>query len=100
MDEEFVLKAIQSYHLMLMSLNKICYNKLKKVCRKFLWGTNDDGKPKKAIIAWNEITHTKEAGGLDIRTFELQALALKLRSVTQILQNRNVEWVWMAKENL
>lgn len=81
-----------------MSLNKTGYNKLEKSYRKFLWDINNEGKAKKAIIAWEEIMLIKELGGLDIRTFGLQAQVQKMRYVMQILESHNVEWVWMAKD--
>lgn len=64
-----VLRAIPNYHLMVLSLTHDSYNELEKVCRIYLWGTNKEGKPKKTIIAWDDITRPKGEGGMDIRPF-------------------------------
>lgn len=47
-----------------------------------MWGRNKQGKPKKTLIAWEEITRPRAEGGLDIRPFAEQALALKMRHVS------------------
>lgn len=93
-----ILCAIPGYHLLLLSLNKTGYKALEKTCVKFLWGTNELGKGKKALVAWEEIARTRKEGGLDILPFETQAQALKTRYITQLLEDRSTEWVWMAKK--
>lgn len=62
-----------------------------------MWGKNEDGKQKKALIAWHEITRPRSEGGLDIRPFELQAKTLKMRHMTQLLEGRETEWTWIAQ---
>lgn len=91
-----VLRNIPTYHLLIFSLNKKGYDDLEQICRRFLWGSNPNGNGKKALIAWKEITWKKSEGGLDIRSFEDQTLALKMRCVSQILSSRQSEWVIIA----
>lgn len=64
-----VLRTIPGYHLMALSLNNQGYKQLEKTCHIFLWGMNEQGKPKKALIVWEEITRPRAEGGLDIRPF-------------------------------
>lgn len=81
----------------MLSLNQQGYDKLVKACRRFLWGTNDDGKAKKALIAWDDISRPREEGKLDIRPFKLQAKALKMRNIAQLLEGREIEWIWIME---
>lgn len=65
-----VLRAIPSYHLMVLAPNRKGYDGLEKSCKQFLWGVNEEGKLKKALITWEDITHPKKEGGLDVRLFK------------------------------
>lgn len=72
---------------MLLSLNKTGYKALEKICSRFLWGINDLSKGKKALIAWSKITRDKNEGELGILPFKVQAQALKMRYITQFLED-------------
>ncbi|KAL3677968.1 hypothetical protein R1sor_020924 [Riccia sorocarpa] len=60
-------------------------------------GRNAEGASKKALVAWNKICRRKEDGGMGIVCFELQAKTLKMRLVTKILEDENLDWVHIAK---
>ncbi|KAL3679911.1 hypothetical protein R1sor_022867 [Riccia sorocarpa] len=63
----------------------------------FLWGRNAEGASKKALVSWNKICRRKEDGGRNLVCFELQARALKMRLVTKLLENEDLDWVHIAK---
>lgn len=89
---------------MVLSLNHDGYKELEKICRIYLWGTNEEGNPKKAIIAWEEITRPKGEGGMEIRPFKKQAKALKMRNVAQLIKGHQTEWMaiprWSIQQSL
>lgn len=91
-----VLCAIPSYHLLIFSSNKKGYHELEQVCRSLLWGSNEEGNRKKALIAWQEITRPEAKGGLDIHRFEEQVSTL-MRHVAQLIDNRQMEWTKIAR---
>lgn len=92
-----ILWEIQGYHLLMLSLNQQGCEKLEKACRLFLWGTNEEGKAKKALISWDDISQPREEGGLDIRPFKQQAKALKMRKIAQVLEGRETKWIWIME---
>lgn len=51
-----VLRAIPEYHLMALYLNQQGHKQLEKACRIFLWSKNEEGKAKKDLITWEDIT--------------------------------------------
>ncbi|KAL3694987.1 hypothetical protein R1sor_008638 [Riccia sorocarpa] len=58
---------------------------LERLCRNFLWGWNEEGNPKHALIAWERIAQTKAQGGLGWATFKDMVDALYVRQVNRIL---------------
>lgn len=48
------------------------------------------------MITWKEITHSKAKGGLDICPFVVQAQALKIRHVNQLIDNKKTKWISIA----
>ncbi|KAL3689560.1 hypothetical protein R1sor_015869 [Riccia sorocarpa] len=55
-----------------------------------------DGKARKALVAWKKMIRPKQHGGLGLFSFEDRASSLQMRHATDILDNKPVEWVWMA----
>ncbi|KAL3696459.1 hypothetical protein R1sor_010535 [Riccia sorocarpa] len=64
---------------------------------EFLWGRTAEGASKKALVSWEKICRMKEVGGLGLVYFELQARSLKMRLVTKLLENEDLDWVHIAK---
>lgn len=93
-----VLRAIPTFHFMVLSLSGVGFEELEQICRNFLWGTAATGKTKKALIRWSAITMEKDRGGLGILTFKDQAMTLKMRHVTKLVTAQAVDWVKMANE--
>ncbi|KAL3678616.1 hypothetical protein R1sor_021572 [Riccia sorocarpa] len=87
-----------------MGLSKDGFKHLESICRSFLWGVNERGLSKTALIAWDFFALRKGQGGLDIIPFQLQAKALKMRHITRILKGDNAEWTaavrYFIKENI
>ncbi|KAL3682941.1 hypothetical protein R1sor_000963 [Riccia sorocarpa] len=78
-------------------LTKDGYKELTKICRGFVWGSNREGKEKKALVAWDIFCRRKEEEGVGLTSFELQANALKMRFVGKLLEDADLDWVQVAK---
>ncbi|KAL3690427.1 hypothetical protein R1sor_016736 [Riccia sorocarpa] len=48
------------YQLMSVGMCKDGLEELEKLCRNFLWGWNEEGNPKHALIAWDRIAQVKD----------------------------------------
>ncbi|KAL3682470.1 hypothetical protein R1sor_000492 [Riccia sorocarpa] len=71
--------------------------RLENLCRDFVWGVTDEGRPKKAIVAWRRLAQEKARGGVGIRLFAERAQALQMRHACSILEGKDVEWVRIAR---
>ncbi|KAL3697803.1 hypothetical protein R1sor_011879 [Riccia sorocarpa] len=74
--------------------------KLEGVCRAFLWGVTEEGKPKKPLIAWKRLTRAKLQGGVGLLSFNCRALALQMRHLTGILEGSTAEWAMIVRRML
>ncbi|KAL3680171.1 hypothetical protein R1sor_023127 [Riccia sorocarpa] len=92
-----VLAATPLYHLMSVGLCKDGLEELERLCRNFLWGWNEEGNPKHALVAWEQITQEKDRGGLGWTNFRTMAEALNVRLIGRILEGGNAEWIQIAK---
>lgn len=64
-----VIRAIPIYHLLSMSLNITSFEDLEAIFRDFLWGMNEDGEYRKALVAWEDMASCKAKGGLGFEDF-------------------------------
>ncbi|KAL3677833.1 hypothetical protein R1sor_020789 [Riccia sorocarpa] len=58
---------------------------------------NSTGKPKTNLIAWWKFGIKKDEGGLNWVPLKDKGTALQIRNVAQILEDKDIEWVQMAK---
>lgn len=52
-----------------MSLNITSFEDLEAIFRDFLWGMNEDGEYRKALVAWEDMASCKAKGGLGFEDF-------------------------------
>ncbi|KAL3696147.1 hypothetical protein R1sor_010223 [Riccia sorocarpa] len=95
-----VLVMIPTYQLMTISLTRNGFHSLEKICRLFLWGVNQEGRPKTSLVNWEVIQKPKLEGGLGIGSFQAQAEVLKLRLITRIMKDEVPEWVELLSATL
>ncbi|KAL3699858.1 hypothetical protein R1sor_017880 [Riccia sorocarpa] len=81
-----VLAATPLYQLLSVGLCKDGLEALEKLCRNFLWGWNEEGNPKQALVAWERIAQSKEDGGLGWTKFRDMADALNVGLVVTMRQ--------------
>ncbi|KAL3684172.1 hypothetical protein R1sor_002194 [Riccia sorocarpa] len=92
-----VLAATPLYQLMSVGLCKDGLEELERLCRNFLWGWNEEGNPKHALIVWERIAQEKRGGGLEWTSFKIMADALHTRLIGRILEDDNTEWTHLAR---
>ncbi|KAL3699764.1 hypothetical protein R1sor_017786 [Riccia sorocarpa] len=92
-----VLAATPLYQLMSVGLCKDDLEELERLCKNFLWGWNDDGNSKHALIAWERIAQEHEKGELGWTSFRNMADALSVRLLGRILEDGNSEWIHLAR---
>lgn len=93
-----VLRAILVYAFMAYSFLKDGFKKLEGICRDFLWGYTPEGMPKKALVAWEDVTYPKEEGGMGIIAFQSHATTLKMCWISKILTHNDLQWVQLAHQ--
>lgn len=84
------------YHLMAMSLNQDGFVELETISHNFLWGQNELGENKKALVAWDDTTYCKAEGGLGFEEFPNLSLILKMRWCNRLLTDGDEAWVLLA----
>ncbi|KAL3684504.1 hypothetical protein R1sor_002526 [Riccia sorocarpa] len=92
-----VLAATPLYQLMSVGLCKDGLEELERLCRNFLWGWNEDGNPKHALVAWERIAQEKLNGGLGWTSFRTMSDALNVRLIGRILEGGSAEWIQLAR---
>ncbi|KAL3697792.1 hypothetical protein R1sor_011868 [Riccia sorocarpa] len=91
-----ILLAMPSYVMMVVGLTADGMKELTRICRTFIWGTSTEGKEKKTLVAWEIFCKSKLEGGMGFTSFDTQAKALKMRFITQMLENQPLDWVAAA----
>ncbi|KAL3690642.1 hypothetical protein R1sor_004293 [Riccia sorocarpa] len=56
-----------------------------------------EGAEKKAMVAWSKLCAAKGDGGLGLQGFDTQAKALKLKLVAKILNQADLDWVYLLR---
>lgn len=85
------------YHLMTMSLNGLGFYELERILQEFLWGKNEEGENRKALVAWFDTALNKAEGGIGFDNLHHTSLALKMRWCGRILMEEDTPWVLLAK---
>lgn len=63
---------------MTMSFNWNGFDELEGIYRDFLWGTNELGDVRTALVAWEDTALTKVEGGVGFDNFKSTSLILKM----------------------
>ncbi|KAL3685851.1 hypothetical protein R1sor_003873 [Riccia sorocarpa] len=92
-----ILPSPPAYVLMTFGLSKKGYKQLEDVWRTFIWGTRDDGRPKKSAIAWDILQRSKLQGGAQVLKLQLHSEAVKVRQISKILEGNTDSWTDIAR---
>ncbi|KAL3678602.1 hypothetical protein R1sor_021558 [Riccia sorocarpa] len=63
----------------------------------FLWGWNENGNPKHALVAWERIAQEKLNEGLGWTSFRTMSDALNVRLIGRILEGGSAKWIQLAR---
>ncbi|KAL3680547.1 hypothetical protein R1sor_023503 [Riccia sorocarpa] len=85
------------YQLMTVGLTNEGLDGLEKLCRQFLWGWQEQGTPRTALVAWERVAQAKSNGGLGWTRFIDRARAMHIKCLMKILEGGESEWVQLSK---
>ncbi|KAL3690791.1 hypothetical protein R1sor_004442 [Riccia sorocarpa] len=91
-----ILPALPAYVLMTFGLSKKGYKQLEDAWRKFVWGTRDDGRPKKSAVAWDILQRSRSQGGVQILKLQ-HSEAVKIRQISKIFEGSTGSWTDIAR---
>ncbi|XP_011083922.1 uncharacterized protein LOC105166312 [Sesamum indicum] len=79
--------GVECFWLQVFPLPAAVIEKIHRLCRNFLWNS------RRAPVAWEEICHPKEEGGLEIRHIQSWNVALLARVLWNIHRKADTLWV-------
>ncbi|KAL2249650.1 UNVERIFIED_CONTAM: Retrovirus-related Pol polyprotein from type-2 retrotransposable element R2DM [Sesamum indicum] len=82
-----VIQGVECFWLQVFPLPAAVIEKIHRLCRNFLWNS------RRAPVAWEEICHPKEEGGLEIRHIQSWNVALLARVLWNIHRKADTLWV-------
>ncbi|KAL2238095.1 UNVERIFIED_CONTAM: putative mitochondrial protein [Sesamum indicum] len=82
-----VIQGVECFWLQVFPLPAAVIEKIHRLCRNFLWNS------RRAPVAWEEICHPKEEGGLGIRHIQSWNVALLARVLWNIHRKADMLWV-------
>ncbi|KAL2248485.1 UNVERIFIED_CONTAM: hypothetical protein Sindi_2700800 [Sesamum indicum] len=82
-----VILGVEYFWLQVFPLPAAVIEKIHRLCRNFIWNS------RRAPIAWEEICHPKEEGGLGIRHIQSWNVALLARVLWNIHRKADTLWV-------
>ncbi|KAL0406574.1 UNVERIFIED_CONTAM: hypothetical protein Slati_3971300 [Sesamum latifolium] len=82
-----VIQGVECFWLQIFPLPAAVVEKIHRLCRNFLWNS------RRALVAWEEICHPKEEGGLGIRHIQSWNVALFARILWNIHRKADTLWV-------
>ncbi|KAL3695864.1 hypothetical protein R1sor_009940 [Riccia sorocarpa] len=92
-----VLAATPLYQMLSVGLNSEGIDGLERLCRCFLWGWNEQGNAKKALVTWERVSQPKANGGLGWTPIKDRAKALHIKVIIRLLQGADTEWAQLAR---
>ncbi|KAL0288305.1 UNVERIFIED_CONTAM: hypothetical protein Sangu_2664900 [Sesamum angustifolium] len=87
-----VLQGVECFWLQVFPLPMAVIEKIHRLCRAFLWNS------KRAPVAWEDICHPKEEGGLGVRHIQSWNVALLARVLWNIHCKADTLWVKWVNE--
>ncbi|KAL2246328.1 UNVERIFIED_CONTAM: Retrovirus-related Pol polyprotein from type-2 retrotransposable element R2DM, partial [Sesamum indicum] len=82
-----VIQGVECFWLQVFPLPAVVIEKIHRLCRNFLWNS------RRAPVAWEEICHPKEEGGLGIQHIQSWNVALLARVLWNIHRKADTLWV-------
>ncbi|KAL3692468.1 hypothetical protein R1sor_006119 [Riccia sorocarpa] len=73
-----MLSQIPTYIMLAVGCDKKDANRLEQYCSQFLWGVNDQGRPKTPLIAWKRLIRPKAQGKVEKRCWGAEMTLLLL----------------------
>jgi hypothetical protein len=93
-----IFSTMPLYPMQAAMLPKHTYNKIEKICRRFIWG-HKKGRDKIHLVNWETLCKSKEEGGLGIRSMETMNRAFIMKLAWGVLQENSL-WVKFLKAKI
>ena len=86
------LSTIPSYVMQTMKIPIGVCNKIDRICRNFIWGTNENRR-KIHLVSWEHICKPKEEGGLGFQTARAMNKAYLMKLAWGLTSQPDSLWV-------
>lgn len=87
-----MIQGVSCYWLSIFTIPAIVIDRIEGMCRRFLWGSN------KGRVAWRQVCHPKEEGGLGLRDLRAWNKALLVKTLWNIHLKKDTLWVKWVNE--
>ncbi|KAJ4771824.1 RNA-directed DNA polymerase (reverse transcriptase)-related family protein [Rhynchospora pubera] len=92
-----VLSAIPSYFMAVFKLPTWLIKEIDKKRRRFIWGSNSQGKARIPLVSWQKLCLPKSVGGMGVLDLQLHNLALLLRWIWRLYDDPTSLWGSVAR---
>lgn len=89
---ETVIFGIYNFWASMFVIPKGVTQQIIRLCRDYLWG-NEEGKYKKALVAWEDLCRPKSDGGTGLKNLLLWNKALIGKLVWEVAMKKDILWI-------
>ncbi|KAL3682464.1 hypothetical protein R1sor_000486 [Riccia sorocarpa] len=93
-----IIRSTPVHLIACLNLQRQTLNAMEIVSRIFLWGSNQESKPKVPLVAWKEVQRAKKSRGLALEKFETASRAMRMRLASKLITQTDEDWVGAAKQ--
>ena len=95
-----VLDGLLTYTMCAMLLPTGVWEALDARRRAFLWARSDKVSGAQCLVAWENVSHPKEDGGLGIKCIETKNACLLLKLLHRIHRSQGLAWATWVQEHV
>lgn len=92
------VRAIPIFWMSMIGLTQVAVAQMDSMCLHFLWGWNESGKAKVALIAWKRFCRSKSQGGLGLKDLSAMGKSLLCKKLSNVLCDDPSTWSSLLAE--